>query len=111
VLFDLEAEDDFRNEVSLLETVIRAAGHDVIFCPKFHCELNYIEYYWAALKRYTRENCRYSFQELEATVLKGMDSVELKTIRRFAMRSKRWMMAYRIYSDKSPPVKVVSVVL
>ena len=94
VLFDLEAEDDFRNEVSLLETVIRAAGHDVIFYPKFHCELNYIEYYWAALKRYTRENCRYSFQELEATVLKGMDSVELKTIRRFAMRSKRWMMAY-----------------
>ena len=57
----LEAEDDFRNEVSLLETVIRAAGHDVIFYPKFHCELNYIEYYWAALKRYTRANCRYSF--------------------------------------------------
>ena len=74
--------------------VIRAAGHDVIFYPKFHCELNYIEYYWAALKQYTRANCRYSFQELEATVLKGTDSVELGTIRRFAVRSTRWMMAY-----------------
>lgn len=30
-----------------------------------HCELNYIEYYWAAAKRYTRENCNYSFVGLE----------------------------------------------
>jgi len=27
-------------------------------------------------------------------VLAGLDSVSLKTIRRFAMRSKRWMLAY-----------------
>ncbi|KAA8905878.1 hypothetical protein FN846DRAFT_919271 [Sphaerosporella brunnea] len=54
-----------KNEVSLLETIIREAGHEVIFCPKFHRELNYIEYYWAELKRYTRANCKYSFAELE----------------------------------------------
>ena len=90
----LEAEEDFRNEISLLETIIQAAGHEVIFYPKFHCELNYIEYYWAALKRYTRDNCQYSFAELEPTVLRAMDSIEVKTIRRFAMRSKRWMIAY-----------------
>jgi hypothetical protein len=90
----LEAQDDFKNEVSLLETVIRQAGHEVIFYPKFHCELNDIEYYWAELKRYTWANCQYTFTELEKTVIEAMDSVELKTIRRFAMRSKRWMMAY-----------------
>ena len=90
----LEDQDDFRNEISLLETIIQQSGHEVIFYPKFHCELNYIEYYWAALKRYTRENCKYSFLELEQTVLEAMDSVSLKTIRRFAMRSKRWMWAY-----------------
>jgi hypothetical protein len=90
----LESQDDFRHEVSLLETVIKQAGHEVIFYPKFYCELNYIEYYWAALKRYTRENCQYSFSELEKTVLEAMKSVSLKTIRRFAMRSKRWMLAY-----------------
>jgi len=49
----------------LLETVILQAGHEVIFYPKFHCELNNIEYYWAALKRYTREHCKYSLPELE----------------------------------------------
>ena len=90
----LEAQDDFKNEVSLLETVILQANHEVIFYPKFHCELNYIEYYWAELKRYTRENCKYTFSELEKTVLEAMESVDLKTIRRFAMRSKRWMLAY-----------------
>lgn len=104
----LEAEDDFIHEVSLLETVIQQSGHEVIFYPKFHCELNYIEYYWAALKRYTRENCKYTFLELEKTVLDAMDSVDLRTIRRFAMRSKRWMWAYinglteeqRAYAEK-----------
>ena len=74
----LEAQEDFRNEKSLLETVIVEAGHEAIFYPKFHCELNYIEYYWGAVKRSTR---KYSFPELEGTVLMAMDSVTLKTIR------------------------------
>ena len=43
----------------MLENTIIEAGHEVIFYAKFHCELNYIEYY--ALKRYTRANCQYSF--------------------------------------------------
>ena len=34
--------------------------------------------------------------ELEPTVLRGMDSIEVKTmcIQRFAMMSKRWVIAY-----------------
>ena len=71
----LEAQDDFRGEVSLLETTILQAGHEVIFYPKFHCELNYIEFYWAALKRYTRYNCKYSFPELESTVREGIGDI------------------------------------
>ena len=77
-----------------METVVRSTGHDNIFYPKFHCELNYIEYYWAALKRYTRENCKYSFTQLENTIYEAMESVSLQIIRRFAQRSKLWTMAY-----------------
>lgn len=93
-LWMLEVQPDFLQEKSMLETVIKAAGHEVIFYPKFHCKTNYIEYYWGAVKRYTQTNCWYSFPELEKTLYTAFDSVGLQTIRRFANQSKRWIMAY-----------------
>jgi hypothetical protein len=31
-----------------------------IFYPTFHCELNFIEYYWGVAKPYTGKNCGYN---------------------------------------------------
>jgi hypothetical protein len=90
----LESQPDFLAEKSLLEIEITRCGHECLFYPKFHCELNYIEFYWGAVKRYTRENCNYSFAELEHTVWRGLDSVSLVTIHRFANRSHRWIDSY-----------------
>jgi hypothetical protein len=39
----LSQQDDFAHQPSMLETFIRKAGHECIFLPKFHCELNPIE--------------------------------------------------------------------
>lgn len=39
----LSKQDDFVHQESMLEAVIKAAGHECIFLPKFHCELNPIE--------------------------------------------------------------------
>jgi hypothetical protein len=39
----LSQQDDFKNQESMLEALIRKAGHECIFLPKFHCELNLIE--------------------------------------------------------------------
>ena len=39
----LSKQEDFKNQISMLETVIREAGHECIFLPKFRCELNPIE--------------------------------------------------------------------
>jgi len=39
----LSKQEDFIDQVSMLETVIEEAGHKCIFLPKFHCELNPIE--------------------------------------------------------------------
>ena len=47
------------------------------------------EFFWGAVKRCTRENCNYSFAELEPTVLAGLESVTLHTI-----RSRRWIDSY-----------------
>ena len=39
----LSKQDDFVNQISMLETMIKEAGHECLFLPKFHCELNPIE--------------------------------------------------------------------
>ena len=39
----LSQQDDFKHQESMLETLIKKAGHECIFLPKFHCELNPIE--------------------------------------------------------------------
>ena len=36
-------QDDFANQISVLETMIQEAGHECIFLLKFYCELNPIE--------------------------------------------------------------------
>jgi hypothetical protein len=36
----LSHQGDFKNQVSLVEELIKRRGHEVIFLPKFHCELN-----------------------------------------------------------------------
>ena len=39
----LSQQDDFVNQVLMVEKTITEAGHLCIFLPKFHCELNPIE--------------------------------------------------------------------
>ena len=39
----LSKQNDFMNQESMLETLIKKARHECIFLPKFHCKLNLIE--------------------------------------------------------------------
>ena len=50
----MEGQEDFVKERSLVEIEITARGHECIFYPKLHCKLNYIEFFWGAVKRCTR---------------------------------------------------------
>jgi len=47
----------------LVQEVIEAAGSRLCtFLLKYHCELNFIEFFWSAVKRYFCENCDYTFK-------------------------------------------------
>jgi hypothetical protein len=91
----LSLEPDFLAQRGAIEELIKKAGHECIFYPKFHCELNFIERYWGASKRHARENCDYSWNGLQQMVPKSLDQVPLVMIRKFARKCWRYMDAYR----------------
>ena len=91
----LELQPDFQEQKSLVQEVIETAGHLCILLPKFHCELNFIEFYWGAVKKYLCDNCDYTFDTLKENMPKALKSVRLQTIRPWEHRMYRWMDAYR----------------
>src|SRR3984957_11722644 len=90
----MQWQPDFQEEKSLVQETIEAAGHLCIMLPKFHCELNFIEFFWGAVKKYLRQNCDYTFSTLQANLPDALASVHLNTICRWEHRMVRWMDAY-----------------
>ena len=78
-------EPDFANVESILETEARDHGFQVVFLPKFHCELNPIEQCWGYTKRrYRLLPASSSDADLEKNVVGCLDEIPLITMRRFA---------------------------
>ncbi|KIL56227.1 hypothetical protein M378DRAFT_50672, partial [Amanita muscaria Koide BX008] len=92
----LSQQDDFINQPSMLETLLKASGHECIFLPKFHCELNPIEMYWGWCKYRYREEGKKTFQDAKNAAIKYLNACPLDVIRRFINRSWRFMSAYRL---------------
>ncbi|KIK93487.1 hypothetical protein PAXRUDRAFT_145031, partial [Paxillus rubicundulus Ve08.2h10] len=91
----LYTQPDFVGVESLLEMLCKARGYQVLFLPKFHCELNFIEQCWGFAKRLYRQFPASSKEaDLERNVVVALDSVPLITMRRFAARSRRFVDAY-----------------
>jgi hypothetical protein len=89
-------EPDFVAEEPLLGTCCKNRGFRVLFLPKFHCELNFIEQCWGYAKRHYRLLPPSSKEEeLERNVLASLEEVPLISMRRFFTQSLRFMDAYR----------------
>ncbi|KAL1711361.1 hypothetical protein EV715DRAFT_188071, partial [Schizophyllum commune] len=65
-------QPDFLEERSKLEDVCSARGFRILFLPKFHCELNFIEQVWGAAKRAYRTFARRAWKFIDA-YRKGSD--------------------------------------
>ena len=81
----LAVQPDFVNQQCEIEERIQQfpgnEGHyQAMYYPKFHCELNHIEYFWCHSKWYARENCDYAIDGLQKTVPLALQSVKNSTI-------------------------------
>ena len=79
---------------SLVQETIEAAGHLCLILPKFHCELNPIEYFWGMANKYLCDNCDYSFDGLKEKLPKALDLVPIQTIQHWEHQLFHWMGAY-----------------
>lgn len=79
----LSEQPGFSEQQSALEEIAEASGCQILFLPKFHCELNPIEQCWGYAKRVYRQFPRSKSQaDLKSNTLSSLDSVPLESIRR-----------------------------
>jgi len=79
----LENQPYFLAQRSLMQEVIDIASHMCIFLPKFHCELNFIEHCWSAVKKYLQDHCHFTFNTLKANMPKALEAVQVSTIQKW----------------------------
>lgn len=88
-------EPDFANVDSILQTTCNSRGFRVLFLPKFHCELNFIEQCWGRAKSVYRTYPPSSREDhLEENTIRSLESIPLSMMRKFANRSFRFISAY-----------------
>jgi hypothetical protein len=76
-------QPDFTNGLSLLELAAEERGFRVLFLPKFHCELNFIEMCWGKAKRIYQLNPPSSKEEdVEKNMLAALDAVTVTDMRK-----------------------------
>ena len=136
----LGSQPDFRTEQTGLERVVSRGssgecvsatateppkGHRCLFLPKYHCELNWIERYWGAAKKYARRHCGYTLSALRVCVPIALSQTrdelpeELRTSadlpvsplfkqRRWARISRQFMIEYRKGESGDAVVRAVA---
>ena len=77
----LFSQPDFMAQKSQLEEYIISHRHICDFYPKFHCELNFIEQYWGAIKYLYRSSLKTSDMDaMEKNVIGCLDDIPLLQI-------------------------------
>lgn len=67
----------------------------MLFVPKCHCELNFIEmFFGGTVKRTLRLKCDYTFATLLKILVPVMEGVPVGFVRKFARKSWRYMDCY-----------------
>lgn len=100
---------DFMEQKGFVQEEVEMRDHEVLFYPKFHCELNFIEMVWGHAKWVARENCTYKIAGLRETIPKALASVDSGMSLRFFNHCLRILHTYQegeIYGTASFKEKV-----
>jgi DDE superfamily endonuclease len=92
----LSNEPDFIAQKEWLTEVVENSNCKIIFFPKYHCELNFIEMVWGWLKSYHRRSTTYNFNHLVENLPLSLETkLPLAFVRRAAQHCFRFMQGYR----------------
>lgn len=94
--FVLSQQPDFLAQLPWLQEVVEKHGCHILFYPKYHCELNYIEMVWGWVKSHHRRTCTYNYTDLKANIGNTLlQLLPLSFVRRVARHCLRFMDGYR----------------
>ena len=94
----MSSEPDFLEQREWLTETIENAGFKIIFYPKYHCELNYIENIWSYIKQLLRKHCTYNYSDLKAKlpeIIQDLSTAKIAYVRKMASHSYKFMELYR----------------
>jgi hypothetical protein len=92
----LSQEPDFLEQKEWLTEVLVAAGFDIIYFPKYHCELNFIEMVRGWVTSYHRRTCTYNYADLKKRLPDTfLTEMPLAFVRRAFRYCFRFMDGYR----------------
>ena len=98
----LKCQPDFAEQKSRLQEVVERASHTLLMLPICHPELNPIEDFWNAYKRYTRAVCDYDMKGLRANVPESFLSVKKYWWRKSFEMSDRYLAVYMMEVSAMP---------
>ena len=90
----MSLQRDFQEQKGWLQEELEAEHQEVIFYPKFHCELNFIKCYWCSTKHYMREIISYTVQGLREILPSTLASIPSATINRYYHHCIRMLEGY-----------------
>ena len=93
----LSDEPDFAEQRPWLQETVENMGFEMIYFPKYHCELNFIEMLWGWMKAWHRRHCTYKFADLDGPdgVRKTLNErLPLDFVRRAARHTFRYIHGY-----------------
>ena len=97
----LESLTDFKTELTLMQTVGRAIGLEVVMTPICHCELagRGVEYGWGVSKLDFRKINNGDAKKTREFIEKSFDLLTIEVMRKLHRKAREYKLAYKLLMD------------